>query len=75
MSAIFIAVKECASGNESIGTEWVETAVFPPSATLQEVWDWQEEHARGLGRLMLTRPRDGIGEQMHKVEQIYGIDK
>lgn len=37
-----VAVVECAAGNESVGTEWVETAIFPANATLEAVLSWRE---------------------------------
>jgi hypothetical protein len=45
-----IAVQECASGNESVGTEWLETKSFSKNATLEEVMKWADDRK---GRLML----------------------
>lgn len=50
----FIASRTVASGNESIGTQWIETAVFPPTATLQEVWDWADRYQKLFGYGLLT---------------------
>lgn len=38
--AQFVVMQEYAEGNESVGSMWIGAAVFPPTATLAEVWKW-----------------------------------
>ena len=51
-----IAIKERAEGNESVGTMWVETAVFDEKSTLGDVMKWAgvQVHATKYGKLMLS---------------------
>ena len=49
----FIAVQECAVGNESVGTEWLEARRFGAADTLSDVWAWRESLPSAGGRLML----------------------
>lgn len=57
-----VAIKERSEGNESVGTMWLETKVFEPTATVLEVLEWAGARsypptAAGggkYGRLMLT---------------------
>lgn len=49
----FIVIEECSAGNESVGSEWLETATFPPTATLADVWAWSLKLTGGGGRLMI----------------------
>lgn len=66
LPTMFVAVHERASGNESVGTEWLETRSFPPTATIAEVYVWAWEKRRHLdGRLMIcadeaTTPREDV---------------
>jgi len=46
-----IAVKERASGNESIGTEWVETKSFDLDTPVEELLKWAGDYK---GRLMIS---------------------
>lgn len=50
----FVAMQECADGNESVGTEWVEAAGFAAGATLRDVWLWAQGMPRHNGRLMIV---------------------
>lgn len=54
---VFVIVQECAIGNGQVGDMWLETAVFPSDATLEDVWKWRAKFkgANG-GRLMITEP-------------------
>lgn len=58
-----VAMLERAEGNESIGTMWIDAAVFPATAPLSDVIRWAEEAAKTFdgdprGRLMLRRASD-----------------
>ena len=46
-----IAVKERASGNDSIGTEWVETKSFELDTPIEKILAWAGDHK---GRLMIS---------------------
>ncbi len=46
-----IAVKERASGNESVGTEWVETKSFPKDTPIEKILAWAGDYK---GRLMIS---------------------
>ena len=46
-----IIIKECSSGNETVGSMWLETKKFPPTATLEEVLMWKEAR---YGKLIIT---------------------
>lgn len=58
----FVIIQECSAGNESVGSEWMEVATFPSTATLADVWKWRESYVHhGLGRTMIrpdTRATD-----------------
>ena len=53
----FIALQEKSAGNESVGSEWIETKSFDSTATLQEVWEWAmgqyHKTTNKHGRLMI----------------------
>lgn len=53
----FIVIQERAAGNSSIGTEWLETASFPPETTLAEVWEWARLLDAETGRTMIRPDR------------------
>ncbi len=36
----FVVLQERSNGNESVGDMWTEARVFPPTATLAEVFAW-----------------------------------
>jgi len=38
-----IAIKECADGNESVGTHWKEVKTFDDETTLKEVMLWADK--------------------------------
>ncbi len=56
----FIAIRDMAAGNESVGTMWQETKIFPENATIEEVMNWameKENHkAQSRLRVTLTKP-------------------
>lgn len=55
----FVAIQERSTGNESVGSMWLDTKVFPPDTTLEEVWRWANGQAVDCcGRLMI-RPDAG----------------
>jgi len=57
-----VAIKERSEGNDSVGSMWLETKVFEPTATVLEVLEWAGQFsypknaATGgkYGKLMLT---------------------
>ena len=51
MEKSVIAVKERASGNESIGTEWVETKSFSKETPIKDILAWGGDFK---GRLMIS---------------------
>jgi hypothetical protein len=55
----FVAIQERSNGNEQVGDMWLETKVFPPETTIEELWRWANGGAvTGHGRLMI-RPDAG----------------
>ncbi len=63
-----VVVKECANGNASVGTEWLETKVFEESSTIKEVLDWanpirpfEKKRSNYQGRIMITVASTGDG--------------
>ena len=51
----YIVLQERSAGNESVGSEWIEAGSFPPTATLEQVYQWAFSHTQGSkGRLMIT---------------------
>ena len=38
----FVVMQEKAAGNASVGEEWIDTAIFPETATLADIaaWTW-----------------------------------
>jgi len=49
---MIIAIKDCAAGNEQVGTMWKETKVFDDSTPVGEVWEW----AGPKHNLVITKP-------------------
>lgn len=43
-----IAIKEMATGNESVGEMWKETKIFEDTVTLGEVMKWLNSHSKNL---------------------------
>lgn len=65
-SKIIVAMVEKAEGNESIGTAWIETALFRADQDLSEVLAWAEgvtfaADGNVRGKLMLRRAQDMRG--------------
>lgn len=52
---MFIAIKECANGNETIGTTWLEAKQFGYTDTLQDVYQWASQVKHGAGRLIIVK--------------------
>lgn len=51
--AKFVILQERSAGNETVGNAWTDTAVFPPTATLAEVWAWAADRGGKTGRTMI----------------------
>jgi len=57
-----VAIKERSEGNDSVGSMWLETKIFEPTATVLEVLEWAGQFAYPKnaatggkwGKLMLT---------------------
>lgn len=49
----FVILQERSAGNETVGNAWTDTATFPPTATLAEVWEWARLRDAMTGRTML----------------------
>ncbi len=49
----FVVMQERSNGNESVGDMWVDTYVFLPTATLEEVWKAINDEALVGGRTMI----------------------
>ena len=50
----FVLVQECSDGNDSVGSEWLETKIFSGNVSLEEVHNWAKSlHGCG-GKLILT---------------------
>lgn len=56
----FIAIQECADGNESVGSMWLRVANFDPKTPIGEVWKWSlaGNHA---GRLIIRMDENDNG--------------
>lgn len=54
--AQFVVMQECSAGNESVGDMWIGAAVFPPTATLAEVWKWASTRMVSSGGRTMIRP-------------------
>lgn len=52
-----VIVKEMSAGNESIGTEWLESKIFSEDSTLRDVLQWKKS---SYGRLMIVEPHNEI---------------
>lgn len=48
---MIVIIKEEANGNESVGTMWLETKIFPRTATIEEVLKWKGARC---GKLIIT---------------------
>lgn len=54
---LIVAVKERCDGNESVGSMWLETAIFKSTDRLSEVMNWAEKFM-GKGKTILTIPTE-----------------
>ncbi len=64
----FVVMAERSSGNESVGDMWIETATFPPDATLAEIWTWAKIKARASGRIMINRDWNVTDENIESID-------
>jgi hypothetical protein len=55
----FVVMQECSNGNERVGDMWIETHVFPPTATLEEIWKWARGGVNHGGGRTMIRPDAG----------------
>ncbi len=55
-SVLIVAMQECSHGNASIGSEWIETAIFPGDTPVYELLCWADGIEHADGRLMLSEP-------------------
>jgi hypothetical protein len=63
MPKYFVVMVERSAGNESVGSEWIDTAIFTADTTLARVMEWQESRGGTRGRIMLnydTGPAENI---------------
>jgi hypothetical protein len=63
----FVVLQERSTGNETVGNAWTETATFPPTATLADVWRWAHDVGAPTGRTMI-RPDQSAGFDQDKLE-------
>ncbi len=56
----FVIVQERSNGNESVGDMLVDTHVFAPTATLEEVWKAVNADTLAAGRTMLRPDSQSI---------------
>lgn len=49
-----IAVCECANGNPSIGSMWLETKSFESNTPIGEIVEWSNKLNGGEGKLIIT---------------------
>jgi len=69
-----VAMKERTEGNESVGSMWIEAAIFDPRTPLSEVLMWAGRHPSGVdparagkhGRLMLSVADEPKKERDHE---------
>lgn len=52
-----VALKEKASGNETVGTNWIETKTFDKSTPISDIVDWAHDCD---GRLIIAIDEDSI---------------
>lgn len=53
-----VAIVECANGNESVGSMWLETKIFDLDTPVERIWDWGKEMNNGKGKLIITIESD-----------------
>lgn len=58
-----VAIQECACGNESVGSMWIETGIFNTDTPIREILSWASglSHSDG-GKLIITIPKRGSDE-------------
>lgn len=56
----FVIMQERSNGNESVGDMWIDTHVFPPTATLAEVWTAVNRDALVGGKTILRPDSESI---------------
>lgn len=54
----YVVIVECANGNGSVGSMWLETKVFGPDDSLESVMDWAKDKNGGEGKVILTIATD-----------------
>ena len=54
MSKDYIVIAECANGNASIGSMWLETKVFDEHSSLKDVMEWANKTNGLEGKIILT---------------------
>jgi len=63
----FIAIQEKSAGNESVGSEWLETKSFNENTPLSEVWKWaMRQYPASVnknGRLMIQIDSASLDDQ------------
>ncbi len=55
---MIIGIQECANGNESVGSMWLETKVFDDKTPISAVWDWSCKVSNPQGKLILSKPQN-----------------
>ena len=51
----YVAVLECADGNDVAGTAWIETHICTGETTLAELMAWKEKQRGAHGKLSITK--------------------
>jgi hypothetical protein len=58
----YVAIKDVANGNESVGEMWQETLICDADTTVQEIMDWAMqgfiEQGYSMRRVTLTKARE-----------------
>jgi len=49
-----VAIKERSSGNESVGSMWLETKIFTKDTPVGEIIAWGEKEGGKYGKLIIT---------------------
>ena len=55
---MIIAIQECSAGNESSGSNWLETKVFDERSSIGVVLNWSKSLSGFKGRLILSKPQN-----------------
>lgn len=50
---VIVALIEQCDGNETVGSQWIESKIFSPNQNIQEIIEWAEKR-HCAGKLIIT---------------------